>query len=414
MAYPESSSYGASLASYYSVQQESMRPACIVFPQTADDVSNVLKLLAKDNSSCHFAIRSGGHTSWAGASNIEGGITLDLRGLDSIDISDNGTIAKVGIGATWDAVYEKLDPLGRSVAGGRVAGVGVGGLTLGGGISHLSCRRGWTCDTVLNFQVVLSNGEIVDANAKENADLFFALRGGSNNFGIVTRIDLETFEQGLLWSASLAFGTSVLDADVKEFVRLSAAKDFDEDASFLLSLAYIGSMGASLIVNTLVHAQPVENPPVYAGFMRLPNPMSVSTGLKNMTTLSVETEKMVPKGARSLFRTCTIVSTEAMVHAAYDAWSESVSAIANATGISWVLSFDPLPSKFYALHAETNALGLGNRNGTPLLVALLDARWSEAFDDDVITSAAKALLDKVSHALLSTIHVEEDPSLIRW
>ncbi|KAK6203662.1 hypothetical protein LQW54_008868 [Pestalotiopsis sp. IQ-011] len=335
------------------------------------------------------------------APNFEGGITLDLHGLDSIDISDNGTIAKVGTGATWDAVYKKLDPMGRSVAGGRVAGVGVGGLTLGGGISHLPCRRGWTCDTVLNFQAVLSNGEIVNANAKENADLFFALRGGSNNFGIVTRIDLETFEQGFLWSASLAFGTSVLDADVKEFVRLSADKDFDQDASFLLSLAYIGSMGASLVVNTLVHAQPVENPPVYAGF-------------KTMTALSVETEKMVPKGARSLFRTCTVVSTEAMVHAAYDAWSESVSAIANAPGISWVLSFDRLPSKFYARHAETNAFGMGNRNDKPLLVALLDVRWSEAADDNVINSAAKALFDKVRHALLSTIHVEDDSSLIRW
>lgn len=374
-----------------------------MFPRNAEDVSDVVKLLAKDNSSGAFAIRSGGHTSWAGASNIEGGITLDLRGLDSIEISNDSTLAKVGTGATWDAVYKKLDPVGRSVAGGRVAGVGVGGLTLGGGISHLSCRRGWTCDTVRNFQVVLSDGDIVDANAKENADLFFALRGGSNNFGIVTRIDLETFEQGLLWSASLAFGTSVLDADIKEFVRLSADKDFDEDASFLLSLAYIGSMKASLIVNTLVHAQPVENPPVYAGFMSLPNPMSVSTGLKSMTTLSVETEQMVPKGVRSLFRTCTIVSTEAMLHAAHEAWSESVSTIANATGISWVLSFDPLPSKFYARHAEENALGLGNRNGTPLLVALLDVRWSEATDDDVITSAAKVLFDKVSLAPFSYI-----------
>lgn len=371
-----------------------------MFPQTAEDVSDVLKFLAKDSNSCEFAIRSGGHTSWAGASNIEGGITLDLRGLNSVNISDNGTLVKVGTGATWDAVYEKLDPVGRSVAGGRVAGVGVGGLTLGGGISHLSCRRGWTCDTALNFQVVLSDGEIVDANAMENADLFFALRGGSNNFGIVTRIDLETFEQGLLWSASLAFGTSVLDADVKEFVRLSADKDFDEDASFILSLAYIGSMGASLIVNSLVYAQPVENPPVYAGFMSLPDPMSVTTGLKNMTTLAVESEKMVPKGVRSLYRTCTIVSTEAMLHAVYDSWSEAVSTIANATGISWVLSFDPLPPKFYARHAEANVLGLGNRNGAPLLVALLDVRWSEATDDDVITSAAKVLFDKVSRSPL--------------
>ncbi|ETS81523.1 hypothetical protein PFICI_06525 [Pestalotiopsis fici W106-1] len=108
----------------------------------ADSVSDVFKFLVKDKGSCDFAIRSSGHIRWAGASNIEGGIALDHYGLNRIDISDKSTLARVGPGSTWDSIYEKLDPLSRSVAGRRVASVGVGGLTLGGGISHLSCCHG--------------------------------------------------------------------------------------------------------------------------------------------------------------------------------------------------------------------------------------------------------------------------------
>lgn len=368
-----------------------------MFPETAEDVSEAVRILAKHTASgsCEFAIRSGGHTSWAGASNIAGGVTLDLRRLNSIDLSEDGETVRVGSGATWDAVYRKLDPLGRSVAGGRVAGVGVGGLTLGGGISHLSPQHGWTCDTVRNYQVVLSDGTVANANEDENQDLFFALRGGGNSFGIVTHIDFETYEQGLIWSASLMCGTSALDANIKEFVRLSAADECDERASFLLSFAYIGSMNLSAIANTLLYTDAVVSPPVYQNLMKLPA-LQVTMGLKDMTTLSVESEAMVPKGARSLYRTHTVVSTEAMLQAVHRVWSDAVSAIRNVPGIFWVLSSDPLHPSFYARHAASNAFGLTGRNGAALLVLLLDARWSEAADDEKVTSTAKSLFDNVS------------------
>lgn len=373
-----------------------MRPACILTPKTTQDVSEAVKILAKHTveESCKFAIRSGGHTSWAGASNIAGGVTLDLRGLNSIDVIEDGETVRVGPGASWDAVYRKLDPLGRSVVGGRVAGVGVGGLTLGGGISHLSPQHGWTCDTVRNYEVVLSDGAVVNANRNENEDLFFALRGGGNSFGVVTRIDFETYEQGLLWSASVMFDTSVLDANIKEFVRLSAADGYDEKASFLLSFAYIGSMNLTALANTLLYADAVENPPVYRNLMKLPA-LQVNTGLKDMTTLSVEAEAMVPKGARSLYRTHTVISTEAMLHAVHKVWSDAVAVIKNVPGISWVTSFDPLPPSFYARYAASNALGLTGRGRATLLVMLLDVRWSEAADDKIVASTAEQLFDNV-------------------
>ncbi|KAJ0114775.1 hypothetical protein J7T55_004516 [Diaporthe amygdali] len=376
LGYPDSPEYNASLESYYSVQQESIRPACIVFPQTIQDVSDAVKVLTKHtiNGLCKFAIRSGGHTSWAGASNIAGGVTLDLRGLNSIDLSEDGKTVQIGPGASWDVIYQKLDPLGRSVAGGRVP-------------TLRPCGWSW---------LVLSDGTVVNANENENADLLFALRGGGNNFGIVTLIDLETYDQGLLWSASLMCDASVVESNAKEFVRLSTAHDYDEKASFLLSFAYIGSMGLSVIANTLIYADAVENPPVYQKFLKLPA-LQVTTGLKNMTTLSLEGEAMVPKGARSLHCTHTVISTEAMLQAIHKVWNDAVSAVRNVSGISWVLSFDPVPPCFYARHAASNALGLSGRNGAALLVLLLDVRWSEATDDETVASTAKLLFEAIKH-----------------
>ncbi|KAK7959420.1 oxidoreductase- FAD-binding [Apiospora aurea] len=377
VAYPDNSAYDASLASYYSAQQEAIRPACVVFPQTTGDVSDIVKTLAKEGVS-DFAIRSGGHTSWAGASNLAGGVTLDLRGLNSVEVSGRRRISTRG----------------------RVAGVGVGGLTLGGGISHLSPQHGWTCDTVLNFEVVLSDGQVVEANARENADLFFALRGGGNNFGIVTRIDLQTFEQGLVWSASLMCDTSALDATVQEYIRLAASPDYDEHASFLLSFAHIGAMSMSVIADSLLYTEPIENPPIYGNLAKIPSLQS-SGSLKNMSAVAADTGAMVPKGARSLYRTVTLAATEAVLHAVHEVWSDAARAITKVPGITWVISFDPLPPAFYARHAGSNALGLTGRDGKALLVALLDVRWSDAADDELVTSTAKTLFENVRMSPIS-------------
>ena len=89
-------------------------------------------LLLSELTLCPFAVKSGGHAAFAGASNIQDGLTIDLVGLNSTALSRNSTIASVGAGNRWLDVYDWLDPMGLSVIGGRVSDIGVGGLTLGG------------------------------------------------------------------------------------------------------------------------------------------------------------------------------------------------------------------------------------------------------------------------------------------
>lgn len=139
VAYPSSAQYNASLQNYYAAQESALEPGCFVRPTSAEDVSKTVKVLAKAynlDKSQKFAFKSGGHTSWAGAANIEDGVTIDLGSLNATTLSKDRTTAAIGPGATWGQVYKALDPYGLSVTGGRVAAVGVGGLTLGGKLSH--------------------------------------------------------------------------------------------------------------------------------------------------------------------------------------------------------------------------------------------------------------------------------------
>ncbi len=106
---------------------------------------------------CQFAVKSQGHAPAAGFANIDGGVTIDMTGLNTTALSSDHSVLSVGAGAAWIQVYKYLDPFNVSVAGGRNGLVGVGGLMVGGGISHFSPRVGWACDNVVNFEVWVSS-----------------------------------------------------------------------------------------------------------------------------------------------------------------------------------------------------------------------------------------------------------------
>lgn len=125
--------YSESLGSYYATQESDLHPSCIIRPETVFDVSVAVKsLTGSKKHKCRFAIRSGGHTPFAGSANIAHGVTFDLRTLNKVTLSDDKSTTSVGGGAKWGDVYKKLDPLNLTVSGGRADIVGVGGLTTGG------------------------------------------------------------------------------------------------------------------------------------------------------------------------------------------------------------------------------------------------------------------------------------------
>lgn len=134
---PSDNDYDASLKSYFSQQEAEITPYCIVSPLNESDVSTAIKILAAPDSTTKFAIRGGGHTVWKGSANIEDGVTIDMRNMNTVEVSENKTVISVGAGALWRDVYAITDSLGLATSGGRAAQVGVGGLTTGGNIYFL-------------------------------------------------------------------------------------------------------------------------------------------------------------------------------------------------------------------------------------------------------------------------------------
>ncbi|KJZ77354.1 hypothetical protein HIM_03078 [Hirsutella minnesotensis 3608] len=396
---PGSTGYEASLSSYFTPQASAVRPLCFVAPQTAAEVSTVVKTLTSSGECGCIAVRSGGHTWFPSASNSPGGVTVDLRGLNSVHVSADGSSVSVGSGATWDAVYAKLDPLGLSVAGGRVAGVGVGGLTLGGGISYFGPRQGWTCNQATSFEVVLADGSVVQASGEHNSDLWRGLRGGANNLGIVTRVNLTTFEQGLLWSSLTLSPLEVVDDQAKIYARLMAADGYDENASFLTGWAFSAAQGQSVILNQLVYTKPVddENPTFYQDVLSLPriHHAVATTTLANMTTLARKSVKLQPpQAARYLTATTTFVPTEAMIRATYDAFNASLQSLQDVKGLMWAVNLEPLPPQIYARGAADNTLGLTDRQGS-LVVCLLSPSWPDQAHDEQVYAAARSLMEDI-------------------
>ncbi|EXK25657.1 hypothetical protein FOMG_17694 [Fusarium oxysporum f. sp. melonis 26406] len=210
VVFPGSSAYNTSMSTYYSSENRRVQPWCIVQPRSAQQVSTVVQALGNVSGAGHWgvAVRSGGH-GYTGSNAIRYGVIIDLTFLNSTELVQashdneashwNGTsvistsIARIHPAAKWGNIISYLEQYNLSVTGGRSGDVGAAGLLLAGGISYHSQLWGMSCDNVINYEVVLANGSIIEANRHHNKDLFRALKGGGNNFGIVTRFDMRTF-----------------------------------------------------------------------------------------------------------------------------------------------------------------------------------------------------------------------------
>ena len=183
---PDDAGYDQARTVFYG--NVSKRPNAIVRVEGVTDVQRVVA--AAREGGYELAIRSGGH-SIAGHSTTDGGIVLDLRSLNKIEIDPATRTARVETGATALQVTEAATKHGLVLGFGDAGSVGVGGITLGGGIGFLVRKWGLTIDSLLAAEIVTADGEVRHASATENPDLFWAIRGGGGNFGVVTRFQFK-------------------------------------------------------------------------------------------------------------------------------------------------------------------------------------------------------------------------------
>ncbi len=170
-------------------------PGLIAICADADDVTKVVSF--SGDHDLLLAVRGGGHNG-GGLGTCDDGVVLDLSSLKQIEVDPGARTARVGGGCTWGEVDAATGEHGLATPSGIISTTGVGGLTLGGGLGHLTRKCGLTIDNLLEAEVVLASGERVRAGADENPDLFWAIRGGGGNFGVVTSFLFRLHEVGTI------------------------------------------------------------------------------------------------------------------------------------------------------------------------------------------------------------------------
>jgi FAD/FMN-containing dehydrogenase len=235
------------------------RPAVIARPADADEVAYVVA--AARETGLELAVRGGGHSS-AGHGTSEGGIVLDLGGLRKLEIDAGRRIAHAAGGLTSGEVTNGTAPYGLAAGFGDTASVGIGGLTLGGGMGYLVRKHGLTIDHLLGAEVVTADGRVLEVDAERNPELFWAIRGGGGNFGVVTRFDYRLHPVDVVTGGMLA-----LPATPETVAGLVAeAEAAPEELSLIANVLPAPPMpflppelvGSPVLLVMLVHAGPLD------------------------------------------------------------------------------------------------------------------------------------------------------------
>lgn len=278
--------YGQDNFTLWDDKQNQVQYACRFEPSNKTDVAAALRILT--SAWCNFAIKCGGHSRDPDFSNSVGGVTIDLRHLNNVEVALNGSVARIGGGAVTAEVYSALDARNLSFVGGRVGSVGVGGFATGGGTSPLSSRHGWAVDNIYEYEVsgwkctfvyacsnleqlVLANATFVTVNEHQHPELYWALRGaGGGNFGIITSFVVRTFPQGPLYAGRRTWNNTYTEQVVDEMYDLYTSQDNNTKVSVDFYYGYVQAGDVFSPAGTLRYFDPIEKPPVFASIDRIP------------------------------------------------------------------------------------------------------------------------------------------------
>ncbi|KAI7778318.1 FAD binding domain-containing protein [Diaporthe eres] len=373
----------------WDAKAQEVQPACRVEPSDAAEVARVLEIAVENQ--CQVAIKSGGHSTNRDASNSVGGVTIDLVRINHVRLWDDHTQADFGPGLILRDAYTALEPFNLTNFGGRTADVGLAGYTIGGGLTALAPKFGLALDNVFEYELVLPNSTIVNVNEHTNSDLYFALRGGGNNFGIITNFRARVVPQGQRLGGSKTYSTNYTDQLIEQEFQLTTALSGDLDMAFHNRYFYNQSDDSFSWSFFQEYNQPVLNPTVFDGLNRIPS-LTDQIRIDYASVLSLD--EVSPHGLRRLYATVTFHPSRELHKKFIDIYSEEVERIKATANLTTSLIVQPLHFNSIKTMNERGGNALGIESDGSLLIALLTLGWGKSEDDSAIYNFAQRWTDR--------------------
>ncbi|TFK31020.1 FAD-binding domain-containing protein, partial [Crucibulum laeve] len=368
--------------SHYANLSSTQISKCVVEPGNAQDVSRVLKFVG--TARIPFAVKGGGHATNPKFSSTTG-VHIAMSRFSEITYNNSSKTVKVGAGLVWDDVYAALEPHDVKVAGGRVTGIGVAGFTLGGGYSWLGNQHGLAIDAVLEFELVTPNGTVLTVSQSSNPDLFFGLKGGQNNFGIVTSFTLQTFPGAQVWGGSRIFDgsqTQLLAAATIAFTTNVT----DPKAAIITD--YMTRFGQPLASVLVFYDGKTPPPGIFDSFLAIP---AVISDVKTRSFLSlIQSSGDLPHNQRAIYGAISPLKfTQALSDVILNEtlfWSAQLS---SKSAMTIAYAIEPFLPSVYSQNITPTAYPPNRSLG--FLPFNLYYSWNEsAFDDDFHSAARQS------------------------
>jgi len=314
--------------------------------------------------------------------------------FSEVNLNSHTMTVDVGSGLVWDDVYRALDPLGVNVVGARATGIGVAGFLLGGGYSYLTSQYGLAIDNIVAYELILPDGTITEVTATSSPDLFFALKGGYNNFGIVTRFTLKAYRQGQVWGGTLQFAEAQI-SNITSATATFASNVKDPKAAIITTYLYF--LGQPAISMLIFYDGP--NPPagMFDDFLSLPAASSdIST--RSFVSLYESPQSNGTAGLRGFQHSLSILNvTESLLTVVANETAFWGQATAAAGGF---VTHDVEP--FVAPYFQKSKGGAYPHSPKlPLLPLALAWQWADPTADAFIASSMKQSVQTILNAAIA-------------
>ena len=359
------------------------RPAAVVQCADEADVAAVVRHAAQ--TGLELAVRGGGH-SVPGFGTADGALVADLAGLSTVSVDPSARIARAGGGVTWGGFNDATGAHGLATTGGIISTTGIGGLTLGGGIGYLARGYGLSCDNLLSAQVVTADGQIVTASETEHPDLFWALRGGGGNFGVVTEFTFRVHPVAEIYGGPMFFELSdgpALFAYFNEFIK-TAPREYGGFPAFQIAppLPFVpeGRVGEPFVavVSCWTGSTP-DGEKVLQGFRDVANPVAEHVGTMPYAALNSAFDALVPPGLQHYWKAAFVGDLTADAIAAHMEHGPRVPVV-NST-----VHLYPINGACHDVAADATAFG--HRDATYAVV--MAGMWPDPADNEAHTQWVK-------------------------